>query len=181
MHTADARELDDRAAGGARGTCWKRARAGGHAPGAARAVLLPPGQRYRAYADVEVPFGARTAYVCVPAWPGRLLQALLPQPGEAVAGDRGRQRIRHGVPAAPWRRRCARLGRIFSGACGRGAPQSRGARHAAMSRCWTRMRSTPTAGAPFTTPIAVTASLPLYDARLRAHADAGAGRLFRGW
>jgi len=36
---------------------------------------------------------------CVPAWPAALLQALLPQPGEAVLEDRGRQRIRHGVPA----------------------------------------------------------------------------------
>jgi protein-L-isoaspartate(D-aspartate) O-methyltransferase len=48
-----------------------------------RALFVPQGQRYRAYADVEVPL-ARGQHMLRPSVAGRLLQALLPQPGEAV-------------------------------------------------------------------------------------------------
>jgi len=71
----------------------------------ARAVC-PEEQRYRAYADVEVPL-ARGQHMLRPAC-REVLQALLPRPDEAVL-DRGRQRIRHGVPRA-MRRRCAHWG-----------------------------------------------------------------------
>ena len=48
-----------------------------------REVFAPQGQRYRAYADVEVPL-ARGQHMLRPSVAGRLLQALLPEPGEAV-------------------------------------------------------------------------------------------------
>ena len=48
-----------------------------------RELFVPQGQRYRAYADVEVPV-ARGQHMLRPSVAGRLLQALLPQPGEAV-------------------------------------------------------------------------------------------------
>jgi protein-L-isoaspartate(D-aspartate) O-methyltransferase len=48
-----------------------------------RELFVPQGQRYRAYADVEVPLG-RAQHMLRPSVAGRLLQALLPQPGEAV-------------------------------------------------------------------------------------------------
>ena len=48
-----------------------------------RELFVPQGLRYRAYADVEVPL-ARGQHMLRPSVAGRLLQALLPQPGEAV-------------------------------------------------------------------------------------------------
>jgi len=48
-----------------------------------RELFVPRGQRYRAYADVEVPL-ARGQHMLRPSVAGRLLQALLPQPGDAV-------------------------------------------------------------------------------------------------
>ena len=48
-----------------------------------RELFVPQGQRYRAYADVEVPL-ARGQHMLRPSVAGRLLQALLPEPGEAV-------------------------------------------------------------------------------------------------
>jgi protein-L-isoaspartate(D-aspartate) O-methyltransferase len=48
-----------------------------------REPFVPQGQRYRAYADVEVPL-ARGQHMLRPSVAGRLLQALLPRPGEAV-------------------------------------------------------------------------------------------------
>ena len=48
-----------------------------------REVFVPQGQRYRAYADVEVPL-ARGQHMLRPSVAGRLLQALLPEPREAV-------------------------------------------------------------------------------------------------
>jgi protein-L-isoaspartate(D-aspartate) O-methyltransferase len=48
-----------------------------------RELFVPQGQRYRAYADVEAPL-ARGQHMLRPSVAGRLLQALLPQPGEAV-------------------------------------------------------------------------------------------------
>jgi protein-L-isoaspartate(D-aspartate) O-methyltransferase len=46
-----------------------------------REVFVPESQRYRAYADVEVPL-ARGQHMLRPSVVGRLLQALLPQGGE---------------------------------------------------------------------------------------------------
>jgi protein-L-isoaspartate(D-aspartate) O-methyltransferase len=81
MHTADAREqmieqqvrawdvLEERVLDGMR-----------QVP---RELFVPQGQRYRAYADLEVPL-ARAQHMLRPSVAGRLLQALLPQPGEAV-------------------------------------------------------------------------------------------------
>src|SRR5213082_3112124 len=48
-----------------------------------RELFVPSAQRYRAYADVEVPL-ARGQHMLRPSVAGRLLQALLPQAGEAV-------------------------------------------------------------------------------------------------
>jgi protein-L-isoaspartate(D-aspartate) O-methyltransferase len=48
-----------------------------------RELFVPEGQRYRAFADVEVPL-ARGQHMLRPSVVGRLLQALLPQPAEAV-------------------------------------------------------------------------------------------------
>ena len=48
-----------------------------------RELFVPSGQRYRAYADVEVPL-ARGQHMLRPSVAGRLLQALLPGTGEAV-------------------------------------------------------------------------------------------------
>jgi protein-L-isoaspartate(D-aspartate) O-methyltransferase len=48
-----------------------------------RALFVPEAQRYRAYADVEVPL-ARGQHMLRPSVAGRLLQALLPQGREQV-------------------------------------------------------------------------------------------------
>jgi protein-L-isoaspartate(D-aspartate) O-methyltransferase len=48
-----------------------------------RELFVPPAQRYRAYADAEVPL-ARGQHMLRPSVVGRLLQALLPQGEEAV-------------------------------------------------------------------------------------------------
>ena len=48
-----------------------------------RELFVPDGQRYRAYADVEVPLG-QGQHMLRPSVTGRLLQALLPQPDEQV-------------------------------------------------------------------------------------------------
>jgi protein-L-isoaspartate(D-aspartate) O-methyltransferase len=48
-----------------------------------RESFVPQGQRYRAYADVEVPL-ARGQHMLRPSVVGRLLQALLPQGAERV-------------------------------------------------------------------------------------------------
>src|SRR5256886_7825463 len=48
-----------------------------------RELFVPSEQRYRAYADVEVPL-ARGQHMLRPSVAGRLLQALLPEAGEAV-------------------------------------------------------------------------------------------------
>src|SRR5260370_14070742 len=47
-----------------------------------REAFVPQEQRYRAYADVEVPL-ARGQHMLRPSVAGRLLQALLPRPDEA--------------------------------------------------------------------------------------------------
>lgn len=46
-----------------------------------RELFVPAAQRYRAYADVEVPL-AREQHMLRPSVAGRLLQALLPIEGE---------------------------------------------------------------------------------------------------
>jgi protein-L-isoaspartate(D-aspartate) O-methyltransferase len=48
-----------------------------------RALFVPAAQRYRAYADVEVPL-ARAQHMLRPSVAGRLLQALLPRGEETV-------------------------------------------------------------------------------------------------
>ena len=48
-----------------------------------RELFVPQAQRYRAYADVEVPL-ARGQHMLRPSVAGKLLQALLPQPSEQV-------------------------------------------------------------------------------------------------
>ncbi|MBV9317502.1 MAG: protein-L-isoaspartate O-methyltransferase [Gammaproteobacteria bacterium] len=48
-----------------------------------RELFVPEGQRYRAYADAEVPL-ARGQHMLRPSVVGRLLQALMPLPGEQV-------------------------------------------------------------------------------------------------
>jgi protein-L-isoaspartate(D-aspartate) O-methyltransferase len=48
-----------------------------------RELFVPPAQRYRAYADVEVPL-ARGQHMLRPSVVGRLLQALLPHDGEQL-------------------------------------------------------------------------------------------------
>ena len=48
-----------------------------------RTLFVPPAQRYRAYADVEVPL-AHGQHMLRPSVCGRLLQALLPLDGERV-------------------------------------------------------------------------------------------------
>src|ERR1700758_2726112 len=48
-----------------------------------RELFVPPEQAYLAYADVEVPL-ARGQHMLRPSVAGRLLQALLPAPGESV-------------------------------------------------------------------------------------------------
>jgi protein-L-isoaspartate(D-aspartate) O-methyltransferase len=48
-----------------------------------RELFVPPPQRYRAYADAEVPLPCGQ-HMLQPSVAGRLLQALAPQPGESV-------------------------------------------------------------------------------------------------
>ena len=48
-----------------------------------RELFVPEGQRFRAYADAEVPL-AHGQHMLRPSVAGRILQALLPQPGEAA-------------------------------------------------------------------------------------------------
>src|SRR3974377_483599 len=48
-----------------------------------RELFVPQGQRYRAYADAEVPL-PRGQHMLRPSVAGRLLQSLLPLPGEQV-------------------------------------------------------------------------------------------------
>jgi protein-L-isoaspartate(D-aspartate) O-methyltransferase len=48
-----------------------------------RELFVPQGQRYRAYADAEVPL-PRGQHMLRPSVVGRLLQALMPLPGEQV-------------------------------------------------------------------------------------------------
>ena len=50
-----------------------------------RELFVPPEQRYRAYADVEVPL-ARGQHMLRPSVAGRLLQALLPEAGTDIKG-----------------------------------------------------------------------------------------------
>ena len=48
-----------------------------------RELFVPEGQRFRAYADAEVPL-AHGQHMLRPSVAGRILQALLPQPGESA-------------------------------------------------------------------------------------------------
>jgi protein-L-isoaspartate(D-aspartate) O-methyltransferase len=137
-----------------------------------RELFVPQAQRYRAYADVEVPL-ARGQHMLRPSVVGRLLQALLPQPEELVleigAGSgfvsaclramAGRVRALEVFPelADEARRNLSSLGmRDVDVADADALHADDGARYDA---------------------IAVTASLPVYDARFERMLAQG-GRLF---
>lgn len=137
-----------------------------------RELFVPPGQRYRAYADVEVPL-SRGQHMLRPSVVGRLLQALLPRGEEAVleigAGSgfvtaclralSSRVRTLEIFPelADEARRNLAGLGMRDVEVVDADALQSEtGARYEA---------------------IAVTASLPTYDSRFERMLSVG-GRLF---
>ena len=63
-----------------------------------RERFVPDSERYRAYADAEVPL-THGQHMLRPSVVGRLLQALLPQPPRAgPAAGRG-HRLRHRLPA----------------------------------------------------------------------------------
>jgi protein-L-isoaspartate(D-aspartate) O-methyltransferase len=137
-----------------------------------RELFVPQAQRYRAYADVEVPL-ARGQHMLRPSVVGRVLQALLPRPGERVleigAGSgfvsaclramSGTVRSLEVYPqlAEEARRNLALLGMRDVEVLDGDALQGESAeRYAA---------------------IAVTASLPIYDARFEDMLEVG-GRLF---
>jgi protein-L-isoaspartate(D-aspartate) O-methyltransferase len=137
-----------------------------------RELFVPQAQRYRAYADVEVPL-ARGQHMLRPSLVGRLLQALLPRPAERVleigAGSgfvsaclramSGGVRSLEVYPqlAEEARRNLALLGMRDVEVMDADALQGEsGERYAA---------------------IAVTASLPVYDARFERMLEVG-GRLF---
>ena len=137
-----------------------------------RELFVPQAQRYRAYADVEVPL-ARGQHMLRPSLVGRLLQALLPRPGERVleigAGSgfvsaclramSGKVRSLEVYPqlAEEARRNLALLGMRDVEVLDGDALQGESAeRYAA---------------------IAVTGSLPIYDARFERMLEVG-GRLF---
>src|SRR2546430_4394840 len=139
-----------------------------------RELFVPSEQRYRAYADVEVPL-ARGQHMLRPSVAGRLLQALLPEAGEAV--------LQIGA------------GSGFVTACLRAlAPQVRAleifpelADAARRNLAALGMRDVEVLDADALATdsgvrygaIALTASLPLYDARFERMLRPG-GRLFRG-
>jgi protein-L-isoaspartate(D-aspartate) O-methyltransferase len=137
-----------------------------------RELFVPQAQRYRAYADVEVPL-ARGQHMLRPSVVGRVLQALLPRPGERVleigAGSgfvsaclramSGKVRSLEVYPqlAEEARRNLALLGMRDVEVLDGDALQGESAeRYAA---------------------IAVTGSLPIYDARFERMLEVG-GRLF---
>ena len=138
-----------------------------------RELFVPAGQRYRAYADAEVPL-SHGQHMLRPSVAGRLLQGLLPQPHEQVleigAGT--------GFITACLRAMSAggKLAGDLSGSCRERARQSgrpggagrrsAGRQRAAVSKAGTRFDA-----------IAVTASLPLYDERFARMLKIG-GRLF---
>jgi protein-L-isoaspartate(D-aspartate) O-methyltransferase len=133
---------------------------------------VPDGQRYRAYADVEVPL-AHGQHMLRPSVTGRLLQALLPQPHEQVleigAGT--------GFVTACLRAMAAsvRSLELF--------PQLAASARANLAALGVRGTEVMDADAlhfesgPRYDVIAVTASLPLYDARFERMLNVG-GRLF---
>jgi protein-L-isoaspartate(D-aspartate) O-methyltransferase len=137
-----------------------------------RELFVPPAQRYRAYADVEVPL-ARSQHMLRPSVVGRLLQALLPRGGEQVLeigagsgfvtaclralGAQVRSLEIFPELAEEARRNLAALGMRDVDVVDADALQAEG-------------------GARYDA-IAVTASLPLYDARFERMLNVG-GRLF---
>jgi protein-L-isoaspartate(D-aspartate) O-methyltransferase len=137
-----------------------------------RELFVPDGQRYRAYADVEVPL-AHGQHMLRPSVTGRLLQALLPQPHEQVleigAGT--------GFVTACLRAMAAsvRSLELF--------PQLAASARANLAALGVRGTEVMDAdalhfeGGPRYDVIAVTASLPLYDARFERMLNVG-GRLF---
>jgi protein-L-isoaspartate(D-aspartate) O-methyltransferase len=137
-----------------------------------RELFVPQEQRYRAYADVEVPL-AHGQHMLRPSVAGRLLQALLPQRGEAVL-EIG---TGSGFVTACLRAMAAQVRslEIFPelAAAARGNLAALGMRDVeVLDADALNFDSGARYGA-----IAVTASLPLYDARFERMLRPG-GRLF---
>jgi protein-L-isoaspartate(D-aspartate) O-methyltransferase len=136
-----------------------------------RELFVPPAQRYRAYADVEVPL-PYGQHMLRPSVAGRLLQTLLPRPGESLLeigagsgfitaclralGARVRALELYGDLADAARRNLATLGMHDVEVIVADALQAEETRYDA---------------------IALTASLPIYDARFERLLLPG-GRLF---
>ncbi len=137
-----------------------------------RELFVPDGQRYSAYADAEVPLG-HGQHMLRPSVTGRLLQALLPQPQERVleigAGT--------GFVTACLRAMAAAVRSLEL------YPQLAASARANLATLGVRDTEVMDADAlHFESAvrydaIAVTASLPLYDARFERMLNVG-GRLF---
>ena len=137
-----------------------------------RELFVPQGERYRAYADAEVPL-AHGQHMLRPSVVGRLLQALLPQPHEQVLqvgagtgfvtaclrGMAGRVRA---LEIFPQLAESARVNLSGLGVRDTEVMDADGLRFESATRFDV---------------IAVTASLPIYDARFERLLNVG-GRLF---
>ncbi len=137
-----------------------------------RELFVPESERYRAYADAEVPL-ARGQRMLRPSVVGRLLQGLLPQPQEQVlelgAGTGFVTACLRGMAAAvralelyPELAESARVNLAALGVRGAEVLDADAMRYESATRYDV---------------IAVTASLPLYDARFERLLNVG-GRLF---
>jgi len=137
-----------------------------------RELFVPQGERYRAYADLEVPL-AHGQHMLRPSVAGRLLQALLPQPHEQVlevgAGSGFITACLRGMG-----------GRVLALELYPDLAESARANLAALGVRGAEVRDADAlayASATSYDVIAVTASLPVYDQRFE-HALSIGGRLF---
>jgi len=137
-----------------------------------RELFVPPAQRYRSYADVEVPL-ACSQHMLRPSVAGRLLQALLPQDGEQVLEiGTGSGFLTACLRALGARVRSLEIfPQLAEEACRNLA--SLGMRDVEVVDADAMQADS---GAAYDT-IALTASLPLYDARFERMLAVG-GRLF---
>jgi protein-L-isoaspartate(D-aspartate) O-methyltransferase len=137
-----------------------------------RELFVPESERYRAYADAEVPL-SRGQHMLRPSVVGRLLQGLLPQPREQVlelgAGTGFVTACLHGMAGAvralelyPELAESARANLAALGVRGAEVLDADAMRYESATRYDV---------------IAVTASLPLYDTRFERLLNVG-GRLF---
>jgi protein-L-isoaspartate(D-aspartate) O-methyltransferase len=137
-----------------------------------RELFVPPAQRYRAYADVEVPLPCGQ-HMLRPSVGGRLLQALAPQHGEQVLEiGTGSGFLTACLRAMATRVRALEIFPELAEAAGRNLTLF-GMRDVEIVAA-DALRSDN--GASYDV-IAVTASLPLYDARFERMLAVG-GRLF---